>query len=309
MKLLRGLHNPGIGGEGCVATIGNFDGVHLGHQYLIAQLREQALRLGLPLVVVVFEPQPLEFFRGAEAPARVLSFRDKYEALKACGVDQVFCLRFDAALSQLSPQQFVQQVLLDHLKVKHLVVGDDFRFGGDRSGDFNYLKQVGAEHGFSVENTPTQCDPNGDERVSSTRLRSALLEGDFETVERLMGRAFVIKGAVLHGQKLGRTIGFATANLALKRKVAPLRGVYAVRITLADGVEHNAVANIGVKPTVGDFRANLEVHIFDFSGDIYGQRVSVRFIAKIRDEQKFSGLDALQAQIKQDAQAARSLLA
>lgn len=309
MKLLRGLHNPGIGGEGCVATIGNFDGVHLGHQYLIAQLREQAQRLGLPLVVVVFEPQPLEFFRGAGAPARVLSFRDKYEALKACGVDQVFCLRFDAALSQLSPQQFVQQVLLDHLKVKHLVVGDDFRFGGDRSGDFNYLKQVGAEHGFSVENTPTQCDPNGDERVSSTRLRSALLEGDFDTVERLMGRAFVIKGAVLHGQKLGRTIGFATANLALKRKVAPLRGVYAVRITLADGVEHNAVANIGVKPTVGDFRANLEVHIFDFSGDIYGQRVSVRFIAKIRDEQKFAGLDALQAQIKQDAQAARALLA
>lgn len=309
MKLLRGLHNPGIGAEGCVATIGNFDGVHLGHQYLIAQLREQAQRLGLPLVVVVFEPQPLEFFRGAEAPARVLSFRDKFEALKACGVDLVFCLRFDAALSQLSPQQFVQQVLLDHLKVKHLVVGDDFRFGGDRSGDFNYLKRVGAEHGFSVENTPTQCDPKGDERVSSTRLRSALLDGDFDTVERLMGRAFVIKGRVLHGQKLGRTIGFATANLALKRKVVPLRGVYAVRITLADGAEHNAVANIGVKPTVGDFRANLEVHIFDFSGDIYGQRVSVRFIAKIRDEQKFSGLAALQAQIKQDAQAARALLA
>lgn len=309
MKLLRGLHNAGFDSTGCVATIGNFDGVHLGHQSVIRQLRAKAKVKGLPAVAIVFEPQPLEFFKGDQAPARIQSFREKFEALAWCHVDAVFCLKFDASLSRLSAGEFVTQVLLEHLQIKHLVVGDDFRFGGDRSGDFEFLKEAGAASGFSVENTPTQTDMVRGERVSSTRVRQALSTADFALVERLLGRPYSISGPVLHGEKLGRTLGFATANIALKRRSSPLKGVYAVVATLEDGSEYKGVANLGVKPTVGSFRANLEVHLFDFEGDLYGQRLTVRFVEKIRDEQKFSGLEQLTAQIQQDAKRAREILA
>lgn len=324
MKLLRGLHNKGLSHEGCVATIGNFDGVHKGHQSVIRLLRKKADELGLPAVVIVFEPQPLEFFKGAEAPARILSFRDKFDALKHYGVDAVFCLKFDETLSRFGAGEFVSKVLVDHLHIRHLVVGDDFRFGSDRAGDFNFLVDSGAKLGFSVENTPTEIVSGPHEaiegspevegstasaRVSSTRIRQALADGHFELVERLVGRPYEISGRVLHGQKLGRTLGFATANLALKRRNIALQGVYAVRVCLSDGRDLRGVANIGVKPTVGDFKANLEVHLFDFEGDLYGQRLRVRLVAKIRDEQKFSGLDELKQRIALDAEQARTILA
>jgi len=305
MRLLRGLHNPGLAATGCVATIGNFDGVHRGHQSIIDQLKSRAKAMGLPAVAMVFEPQPLEFFCPDQAPARLMRFRDKFEALRSLGLDYVFCLKFDEALSKLSAPDFVRSVLLDHLSVRHLVVGDDFRFGDEREGDFALLREMGLQYGFSVENTPTQLESSG-LRISSTAVRDALSDADFERAEQLLGRPYQIQGRVIHGQKMGRQLGFPTANIALRRLKSALSGVYTVKLQLDDGVWHNGVANVGVKPSVGKFPANLEVHLLDFQANIYGQSVKVEFLSKLRDEQRFDGLDALKAQITQDLERART---
>ena len=304
MELVRGLHNLRPRHRGCVATIGNFDGVHAGHQAILSRLQTHSERLGLPGCVVIFEPQPREYFAPDAAPPRLTRLREKLALLQAQGVDRVLCLAFNRRLRELSAEQFVQQVLIEGLGVQHLEVGDDFRFGCDRSGDFAFLQSSGEQHGFTVEAANTVAESG--ERISSTRLRQVLAEGDFALAERLLGRPFSIAGRVLYGQQLGRTIGAPTANVQLKRVNPPLHGVYRVSVEL-DGVLQKGVANIGKRPTVkSDGKAHLEVHLFDFDGDLYGRRLDVVFHEKLREEQRFDSLDALQAAIKADFAAARA---
>ena len=304
MELVRGLHNLRPRHRGCVATIGNFDGVHAGHQAILKRLRTHSERLGLPGCVVIFEPQPREYFAPKAAPPRLTRLRDKLLLLARQGADRVLCLAFNRRLRELSAEEFVQQVLVDGLGVKHLEVGDDFRFGCDRSGDFAFLLESGKRHGFTVEAANTVADSG--ERVSSTRLRQVLAEGDFQLAERLLGRPFSITGRVMHGQKLGRTLGAPTANVQLKRLRAPLTGVYRVSAEF-NGMTHKGVANIGTRPTVqGDGKPHLEVHLLDFEGDLYGQRLTVVFHEKIRDEQRFDSLEALQQAIQADFATARA---
>ena len=304
MQLVRGLHNLKPALRGCVATIGNFDGVHRGHQAILQRLRERAAELQLPSCVVIFEPQPREFFGPDNAPVRLSRLRDKLELLAAAGVDRVLCLAFNRRLRELSAADFVRTVLVDGLGVQHLEVGDDFRFGCDRAGDFPFLEQAGKQFGFSVEDAIT-IELDGD-RVSSTRVRNAAQVADFALAEQLLGRPFSISGRVLHGQKLGRQLGTPTANVQLKRRRAPLNGVYLVSVEL-DGRVQPGVANIGMRPTVaGDGRAHLEVHLLDFAGDLYGRRLTVVFHQKLRDEQRFASLEALKAAIDADIASARA---
>ena len=304
MQLVRGLHNLRPEHRGCVATIGNFDGVHCGHQAVLARLRERAQALGVPSCVVIFEPQPREFFSPATAPARLSRVRDKIELLTAEGVDRVLCLAFNRRLRELSAEAFVQTVLIDGLAIKHLEVGDDFRFGCDRTGDFAFLQQAGIAHGFSLEEAVTV--EQAGERVSSTRVREALAVADFALAERLLSRPYGIAGRVLHGQKLGRKLGAPTANIQLKRHRVALSGVYLVSIEL-DGRPWPGVANIGVRPSVaGDGSAHLEVHLLDYAGDLYDQRLSVVFHRKLRDEQRFASLEELKSAIDADIAAARA---
>lgn len=304
MQLVRGLHNLKPALRGCVATIGNFDGVHRGHQAILQRLRERAAELQLPSCVVIFEPQPREFFAPDNAPVRLSRLRDKLELLAAAGVDRVLCLAFNRRLRELSAADFVRTVLVEGLGVQHLEVGDDFRFGCDRAGDFPFLEQAGKQFGFSVEDAIT-IELDG-ERVSSTRVRNAAQVADFALVEQLLGRPFSISGRVLHGQKLGRQLGTPTANVQLKRRRAPLNGVYLVSVEL-DGRVQPGVANIGMRPTVaGDGRAHLEVHLLDFAGDLYGRRLTVVFHQKLRDEQRFASLEALKAAIDADIASARA---
>jgi len=304
MQLVRGLQNLRPQHRGCVATIGNFDGVHRGHQAILARLRERAVELGLPSCVVIFEPQPREFFAPETAPARLARLRDKLDLLAAEGIDLVLCLTFNLQLSKLRATEFVDTVLIDGLGVKHLEVGDDFRFGCDRIGDFDFLQKVGAEKGFTVEAAQT-VEIDG-VRVSSTKVRNALAAADFTLAEHLLGRPFEISGRVLHGQKLARQLGTPTANVQLKRRRVPLTGVYLVSAEV-DGKVWPGVANIGVRPTVaGDGRPHLEIHLLDFAGDIYGRRLTVVFHQKLRDEQRFASLEALKTAIDADVAAARA---
>ncbi|HHJ4328492.1 TPA: bifunctional riboflavin kinase/FAD synthetase, partial [Klebsiella pneumoniae] len=274
-----------------MATIGNFDGLHRAHQAIVQRLRERARALGVPCCVVIFEPQPREFFTPQTAPVRLSRLREKLELLAAMGVDQVLCLAFNRHLGELSAADFIDQVLVRGLRVRHLEIGDDFRFGAARSGDFGLLQQAGRAHGFSVEAALTvQQDGR---RVSSTWLREALAAGDLALAERLLGRRYSLSGTVLHGQKLARQLGTATANVQLKRSRAPLCGVFAVRVELS-GRMLPGVANIGVRPSVaGDGRPHLEVHLLDFAGDLYGRHLRVEFCHKLRDEQRFASLEAL----------------
>lgn len=304
MQLVRGLHNLRPQHRGCVATIGNFDGVHRGHQAILARLRERSAELGVPSCVLIFEPQPREFFAPDAAPARLARLRDKLALLAAEGVDRVLCLSFNRRLRELSAAEFVHRVLVEGLGVQQLEVGDDFRFGCDRAGDFAFLAEAGEREGFSVEAAST-VELDGI-RVSSTRVREALDAGDFALAQHLLRRPFQIAGRVLHGQKLGRQLNAPTANVQLKRKRVPLRGVYLVS-TEIDGKTWPGVANIGVRPSVaGDGSAHLEVHLLDFAGDLYGRRLTVAFHHKLRDEQRFASLEALKTAIAADIAAARA---
>lgn len=305
MQVIRGLHNLRAEHRGCVATIGNFDGVHLGHQAVFRNLRERAAAFGLPTTVVTFEPQPQEFFAPDAAPARLTRMREKLQALKDAGIDRVVLLEFGRKLASMSAREFVQQLLVDGLDVKFLYVGDDFRFGRGRVGDIKLLRQVGEAHGFEVANMNTFMD--GEARVSSTRIREALVQGNLDLAERNLGRPYQICGRVAHGDARGRTIGFPTANIDLHRKVSPVHGVFAVMVHgLAEG-SLPGVANIGNRPTVtGDSRYLLEVHLFDFSRVIYGEHVRVEFRKWLRDERRFESFDALRQQIEQDAAQARA---
>jgi riboflavin kinase/FMN adenylyltransferase len=287
-----------------VATIGAFDGVHLGHCEVIGQLLRKSKQLALPSVVIVFEPLPREYFSPLNAPARISSFREKFLALEALGVDRILRIRFTERLQTMSAQQFIDAIFVEGLSVAHIVLGDDFRFGNDREGDLGLLKGQGERYGYEVE--PTLTVEWGGERISSTRIREALELADFELAERLLGRPYSISGKVVYGRQLGRSIGFPTANLELQRLRAPLSGVYAVEV-LGLGKECvEGVANVGTRPTVNDsIKANLEVHILDGDVDLYGRRIEVTFRHKLRDEQKFESIDELVKNITRDVENAR----
>lgn len=307
LKIIRGLHNLPTSPPGCVATIGNFDGVHLGHQAVLAQLAAKGDVLGLPAVVITFEPQPFEYFVPERAPARLTRFREKVELLRAYSIQQLCVLRFNRALAGMQAEAFIERLLVQGLNVRYLVVGDDFRFGRERRGDFALLQQAGRRHGFQVVNMHTFAVDH--ERVSSTRIREALLAGDLERAEMLLGRPYRMSGRVAHGDKRGRKMGFPTANIHLHRCKIPLNGVYAVQLFGIDEEPVNGVANIGLRPTVGGDKALLEVHLFDFDRDIYGAHVQVFFLHKIRDERRFDDFEALSAQIGQDCEQARRYFA
>ncbi|MEL0028383.1 MAG: bifunctional riboflavin kinase/FAD synthetase [Perlucidibaca sp.] len=303
MELIRGLHNLRERHRGNAVTIGNFDGVHLGHQAMVRALGEEADRLGLPALVMCFEPQPLEFFAGDQAPGRLMTWRDKVEALAAAGVDRVLLVRFDERFRAYSARDFVERLLVQGLGSRHVLVGDDFRFGCDRSGDHALLQRMGRTAGFTVGHMPTVMI--GGERVSSTRLRAAVAEADFGLAEALAGKPFAVSGRVVHGDKLGRTLGLPTANLLMRRRVLPLRGVYAVEVTdLTRGAgPFPGVANVGSRPTVQGVQARCEAHLLRHGADLYGHRLRVSFRHKLRDEQRFPSLDALKAAIEADVAA------
>ncbi len=303
MELIRGLHNLRPRHRGCVATIGNFDGLHRGHRAVIGQLQRAAEAHGLPGTLITFEPLPLEYFLGERAPSRLSRLRDKVTLLRALGVERLLVLPFDRRLAEMPAEDFVRRVLVEGLGVRHLVVGDDFRFGKGRSGDFALLRRAGAAHGFSVEDTETLADAGG--RISSTRVRAALAAGDFAAVQAMLGRPYTMGGHVIHGDKRGRQIGFHTANIRVGRRVSPLRGVYAVTVEGAADAPLPGVCNIGRRPTIGGDSFLLEVHLLDFDGDLYGRHLEVHFRHHLRGERKFESLDALVAQIHRDVAAAR----
>ncbi len=308
MELIRGFHNFRPRHRGCVATIGAFDGVHRGHQAVLRQLMAKGREMGLPTTVVLFEPLPREFLSPGEAPARLMSFREKFVALRELGIDRVARIRFTDALRNMTAHEFIATLFVDCLGAKFIVVGDDLRFGRNRSGDFDLLRKFGARKGFEVVDTAT-LEMAG-ERISSTRIREVLANADFELAERLLGRPYSISGRVMMGQQLGRSIGAPTANLQLHRLRSPLSGVYAVEVDGIDGSRRPGVANVGVRPTVGDLsQAILEVHLLDFQGDLYGRKITVIFRQKLRNEVKFDGIPALREQIARDIAQAKAIFA
>lgn len=302
MRVFRGHSRPVP--APVVLAIGNFDGVHLGHAALAGRLAEVARQRALVPMVLTFEPHPREFFSPQAAPARLSTLREKLELLADCGAQQAMICPFNAGFAALSADQFVEQVLVRGCQARHLIVGDDFRFGRGRTGDYAFLQQAGARHGFNVE-AMGSVTLDG-ERVSSSGVRRALAAGNMEHAARLLGRPYIIDGQVSHGQKLGRQLGFATANLRIKHNPLPMTGVFAVEVSGLGEQPLSGVANLGVRPTVGGSRPLLEVHLFDFNRDIYGAHISVRFVHKLRDEQRFPNFDALKAQIAADAAAARA---
>ncbi len=304
MKLIRYLSDAKGDFEDCVLTIGNFDGVHAGHQMVLNALMKQAKEFNLPSIVMCFEPQPIEYFRGTDAPARISTARDKIEQLSKVGVDELYLIRFNHLLANMSAQQFVE-MLYQQLQVKHLIVGDDFCFGKNRQGNFDYLLKAGEAHGFSVQRSNSFLIDK--ERVSSTLLRGALENGQLNKAAIYLGRQFSLSGRVMHGYKRGRELGFPTANIRVKNRKSPLSGVFAVTITLESGLAYEGVANVGTRPSIEETSAVLlEAHLFDFSGDLYGQRVKVGFYKKLREEKKFDGLEQLKQQIAVDSQQAKT---
>lgn len=306
MELIRGLHNIRDRHHGCVLTIGKFDGIHLGHQAVLQNVLQQADALKLPAVVMVFEPQPEELFAPEHAPARLSLLRDKYVEMKQIGIHRLLCVRFKAEFSSMSPQAFIKELLVDKLGVKFLVVGDDFRFGVGRTGDFDMLEAQGNMLGFEVVSTQSFRMQNN--RISSTAIRDALNEGDFLLAKAMLGRPFEVVGTVVHGEKNGRKIGYPTANILMKRTKSPIKGVFAVRVKHKTDV-YNGVANVGYRPTLNGNKMQLEAHLFDFEGDLYSSHLKIEFVSKIRDEIKFSDFQELTLQIKKDAEQAKRLLA
>ncbi|WP_024851742.1 bifunctional riboflavin kinase/FAD synthetase [Hydrogenovibrio kuenenii] len=310
MQLIRGLHNLNrmcdAFEKGCVLTIGNFDGVHLGHQRILGQVATDAKTAGLPSVVMLFEPLPIEFFAPERAPVRLMNLREKLDAFGQTDVDYVLVCRFDERFAQMCANTFVEDLLVAKLNVKQLVVGDDFRFAKNREGSFQTLVEKGKEHGFVVDDMPTLLF-QGD-RVSSTRIRQALSAHDLDLVQALLNKPFYFKGRVIHGQRLGRQLGFRTLNLNPKRLQMPVEGVYTVYVSGLAENDWPGIANIGVRPTVDGLRPSIEVHLFNWTKDVYGSHVGVKLHQFIRSEMKFDSLDTLKAQIEQDVQQAKNIL-
>lgn len=293
---------------GCVATIGVFDGLHLGHRRILARVLAEARRLGLPSLVFSFEPTPQEVLSPAP-PARLMRFREKVAALAAEGIDYLFCPPFDAGMRTLKPAEFIDRLLVRTLAVRHLVVGDDFRFAHRREGDVSHLRDAGLRHGFGVEQVGSVIDDGV--RVSSTAIRTALAAGDLRAACRWLGRPYSLCGRVVRGRRLGRSLGYPTANIRLGRRVSPLAGIFAVRVRLDTETRLDGVASLGTRPTVDADAVEplLEVHVFDFDGDLYGRYIEVEFIDKLREERRFPDLDALCRQMELDAAEARRRLA
>ena len=306
MELIRGLINLKPRHRGTVASIGNFDGVHLGHQAVLRDLRERARSMGTASTVVLFEPQPQEYFAPEKAPVRLTRFMEKWPLVAAVGVDRVLCLRFGDKLAEMPAEGFVQEILVRALGVKHLTVGDDFRFGKGRRGDFGLLKTAGAAAGFGV--TDTASLESGGERVSSSRIRGLLMEGEMGPAAALLGRPFSLSGRVMHGERLGRELGFPTLNLALKRRVPPVSGIFAARVYGAAASPVPAAAYIGKRSAAGGAEWVVEAHLLERSGDLYGRRVRVELLHRLREDRHFDSLDALRAQMQQDVAAARAWL-
>jgi riboflavin kinase/FMN adenylyltransferase len=307
MELVRGLQNIPKAARGCVLTVGNYDGVHLGHQQMIGAVKRRAAELSTAAAVLVFEPSSKEFIDPDGAPARLTRWREKFAALQALGVDRLVTLRFDEHVRAMTPQSFVDELIVGSLGARHVVVGDDFRYGREAGGTIDSLRAAGREHGFGVE----QMDPfilDG-VRVSSTAVRERLERADYAGAARLLGRPYRMTGRVAHGTELGRTLGFPTANLRLMRRKSPTWGVLAVRVYGIEAGALEGVASLGTRPTVNGNEPLLEVHLFDFSGDLYGRLIEVEFVAKLRDEVKFESLDAMMVQMKVDAAQARDVLA
>ncbi len=307
VELVRGLHSLRPAHRGCVATIGNYDGVHRGHQHMLEAVRRKADALGLPATVITFEPTPREFFEAAAAPARLMRLREKLEALSYYGVDRVVVLRFDDAMRNFSAAAFEQQLLVAGLGVRHIVVGHDFHYARKREGNIDSLRTAGEQHGFTVEEVGEFLVDG--ERVSSSLVRDALGRNDLERAALLLGRPYRMTGRVRRGAQLGRTLGYPTANLALHRKVVPLWGILAVRVSGAGLQHHPAVVSLGTRPTVNGVDPLLEVHLFDFDGDLYGEYLSVDFLRWLRAEQKFDSLPELVDQMHVDSARARAALA
>lgn len=307
MQILRSI--PDAASNPIALTIGNFDGVHLGHQAMLAKLRTAAAARGLPACVMTFEPHPREFFAPDKAPVRLTSLREKLELLAQHGVERTHVLRFNFALAQVTAQDFIDRILVRGLGVRWLQVGDDFRFGARRAGDLNMLKAHAASHGYAVEAMAT-LELDG-ERVSSTAVREALAAGDMAKAARLLGHPYRISGRVVRGDQLGRKLGFPTANVQMKHNRPPLTGIFAVEFRRGDGAAVQGVASLGVRPTVKAQGAApvLEVYLFDFKEEIYGESVSVDFLHKFRDEAKYVDLETLKQQIAHDVNDARKFFA
>jgi riboflavin kinase / FMN adenylyltransferase len=304
MRITRGI--PAAATSPVALTIGNFDGVHLGHRAMLDELARAARRLDVPSCVMVFEPQPREFFAPDRAPARLTSLREKLELLSHSGVDRAHVCRFNYAFAQIAAQDFIERVLVGGLGVRWLQVGDDFRFGSRRAGDFEMLKREAPRLGYEVQALPSVMVEGI--RVSSTAVRDALAAGDCARAARYLGRPYSISGRVVRGDQLGRTLGYPTANVQLKHNSPPLEGIFVVEVHGAREGAVRGAASLGVRPTVKaqGAAAVLEVYLFDFNEDIYGRHLRVNFLHKLRDEEKYADLDTLKRQIARDVENAKA---
>lgn len=300
MKLIRGLHNFKQALAKLAVTLGNFDGLHLGHQALLTRLKTVAAQKNLPTLVVLFEPQPREFFEKIPKVARLMRWREKFEALNAAGIDYCLTLKFNDALANLSADDFVRKILIEKCQAQFVLIGDDFRYGAKRLGDVNSLR----DYAFEVEQLAPVLKQNI--RISSTQIREALQEGAIEKANSLLGHPYTLVGKVAHGEKRGRELGFPTANIFLHRKLVPLRGIFAVKIQGADKKILQGSAYVGTRPVFNGVRVIMEVHILDFSGDLYGKNLQVEFLHKIRDDQHFVTIQELVLQITGDIAATRA---
>lgn len=308
MRLIRGIHNISPQDRPCVATIGNFDGVHLGHQQLLLALKTRAKALGVPATVIIFEPHPKEYFDSSAQITRLTNLREKLHYIAQFKIDSVLCLPFNNTLAKLTATAFIEKILLCKLGVKQIFAGCDFRFGYQRQGDIELLREYGQKKGFLISDVPNVESEDG-ARISSTLVREALGQGELGWVKHYLGRDYGIQGRVVVGDRRGREIGFPTANIHLKRRAAALTGVFAVKVYGLDKQGKIGVANIGTRPTVGGSQQRLEVHLFDFDETIYGQHVQVDMLHKLREEQRFASFELLQQQIQRDCQQAKAFFA
>jgi len=307
MEILHGMYNIRPEHHGNVVTLGNFDGVHKGHQMLLKHLQEKGQEYGLPSLVITFEPQPREYFAGASVPPRLTRLREKAELLRRHGLDRLLLLPFNEQTARTPAEWITDELFHNLLGAKYVLVGDDFRFGHERRGDYAFVKAAGERLGFEVGQTSTLA--LGDQRISSSRVRAALADGDFVLAEALLGHEYFIMGRVVYGRQLGRQLGVPTANIRLHRYKAALEGVYCVTVDGIDGEVYRGIANIGVRPTVDGKEPLLEVHVFDYSGNLYNSLLTVTFKRKLRDEVAFDGIDALKAQIDKDIDEAKAWFA
>jgi len=310
MKFIRGLANLQRQRKSCVATIGNFDGVHLGHQSVLEQLKDSAKKADLLSTVIIFEPQPIEYFSPEKAPSRLTRLREKLQQFAVHDIDRVVCLKFDEKIANLSAAEFVDEILLNALAVKKLIVGDDFRFAKNREGDYQYLLNIAQKQDKekSFEVAMTHSFTSDTERVSSTLIRLALANGDMKKATRLLGRPYRISGRVVHGDKRGRKLGFATANIELHRYLSPVAGIFSARVFGIDEQPLDAVVYVGSRPVYKGKRVILEVHLLDFDEDLYGRHLQVELLEKLRGEGDFNSEEELVEQMQKDIVSARESL-